>query len=164
MALIRKHIAVYAESTFKKNPGITAWASLMKYKSHTATASGFNATSTNKRGELLSVISALEKIKEPCDVTIYTSSGYAYRGINDLMITWERNNWTRSKGRPLANVDLWKKLYTLCQKHTVKVMLLRDKTANKHTMSVISMAKATLKEAIATIKKKMSLALDVLRS
>ena len=160
MREIRKSVAVYAESTFKRNPGIATWASMLKYKKHMMETTGSETTSTNKRGELLSVINALKKVNEPCNVTIYTSSGYVYTGVNCYMAKWAENEWTRSKGRPLANAELWQNLYALCEKHNVTVMLLRNKTVNKYTSHLVELAKKTLLSAINSMKRALNFAIE----
>lgn len=79
---------------------------------------GFRNTTNNKM-ELLSIITGLEYLKEPCKVDIYSDSAYIVNAINQNWLKgWKRNNWKRKQG-PLKNVDLWKRLDKLLDKHII---------------------------------------------
>lgn len=43
-------------------------------------------------------------------VQIYTDSEYVCKGVKEWMPSWKRNNWIKSDGNPVANVDYWKEL------------------------------------------------------
>ena len=80
---------------------------------------GYRAT-TNNRMELLAVIVGFEKLKRPCQVTLYSDSQYVVNAINQGWLTgWVRRGWRKSNKKPVENVDLWKRLLPLLEKHHV---------------------------------------------
>ena len=69
--------------------------------------------------ELLGVISALQALKEPCEVDLYSDSQYICNAINQHWLDgWKKAGWKR-KGGELKNSDLWKTLDELLQTHQV---------------------------------------------
>lgn len=75
---------------------------------------GFTLT-TNNRMELLAVIYALEELKYPCAVTIYSDSRYVTEPINKKWL----DNWVKKDFQGIKNPDLWRRLLPLLQKHLV---------------------------------------------
>lgn len=56
--------------------------------------SGGDANTTNNRMELMAVISAVERLKEPCDIKIYTDSQYVANAfLKGWIWNWKRNGW-----------------------------------------------------------------------
>ena len=81
--------------------------------------SGGDKMTTNNRMELISVISALEALREPCEVELFTDSQYVANAINlGWLESWIKSNWSR-KGGDIKNPDLWKRLVPLLQRHSV---------------------------------------------
>jgi ribonuclease HI len=78
---------------------------------------GCEANSTNHRAELLGSIVALEYVSahpQAQVVPIFSDSQYVVDGWNDRWVaTWQQNNWTSNKGKPVRNRDLWELLETL---------------------------------------------------
>ncbi|NLT08495.1 MAG: ribonuclease HI, partial [Ruminococcus sp.] len=69
---------------------------------------------------LLGVITGLEALKEPCQVTLTTDSKYVVDSITKGWVyNWQRNNWIKSDKKPALNVDLWERLLPLLEKHKV---------------------------------------------
>jgi ribonuclease HI len=70
--------------------------------------------------ELMAAISALEALKRPCLVDIHTDSQYLRNGIMSWINQWKRNGWRTSDKKPVKNVDLWQRLETALERHTVR--------------------------------------------
>ena len=70
---------------------------------------------TNNSAELAGVVQAFEKAAELNLATtlIYTDSKYVQEGYTDFLNKWQLAGWLNSKGRPIANVELWKRLIEL---------------------------------------------------
>ena len=71
---------------------------------------------TNQVTELLACIKGIETInscpiKKECQLVIYTDSMYIVNIMNKWAINWEKNNWTKSDGKIVDNIELVKKLY-----------------------------------------------------
>lgn len=68
----------------------------------------------------MAAIVGLEALNKPCDVTLYSDSQYVVKAFNEHWIDgWIKKGWKRGKNEPVKNVDLWKRLLTVKQKHNV---------------------------------------------
>lgn len=72
--------------------------------------------------ELMAVISGLSKLKETCNVNIYSDSKYVIDAIEKGWVYgWKSRNWMRTKTEKAQNVDLWEKLLDLLSKHNFEL-------------------------------------------
>ena len=69
--------------------------------------------------ELRAVIEALNSLKEPCHVTLYSDSQYMKNGITQWIYNWKKNNWKASTGKAVKNQDLWIALDQAIQTHHI---------------------------------------------
>ena len=70
--------------------------------------------------ELLAAIKALQSLKQPCRVNLYTDSTYVKQGMTEWIIKWKSNGYRNAKKKPVLNSDLWKQLDELDSTHQVK--------------------------------------------
>jgi ribonuclease HI len=110
-------IKIYTDGACKGNPGPGAYAAILQYKGHQKIlVQGFRKT-TNNRMELLAVIAGLEALKiENQQVEIYSDSKYVVDAVEKGWL----QKWLQTGFRGKKNQDLWKKFYTLYQKHRVR--------------------------------------------
>ena len=87
---------------------------------HEKVLTGSEANTTNNRMELQAAISALQALKRPVEVEFHTDSEYLRKGITKHIEKWAEKNWKRSDKQPVANVDLWQKLWPLVQTHQIE--------------------------------------------
>ena len=80
---------------------------------------GGEAHTTNNRMELMAAISALEALKRPCAVDLYTDSEYLRGGITGWINGWKKNGWRTADKKPVKNIDLWQRLDLAIQRHEV---------------------------------------------
>ncbi|TIX93853.1 MAG: ribonuclease HI, partial [Mesorhizobium sp.] len=73
----------------------------------------------NNRMELLAAISALNALKEPCAVDLYTDSNYVKDGIFSWIDGWKRNGWKTAARQPVKNAELWQALDEARNRHQV---------------------------------------------
>ena len=71
-ATINQMVEIYADGACKGNPGPGGWGAWMLYDGSEKTLHGGEQLTTNNRMELTAVIRALEALKRPCSVKIYT--------------------------------------------------------------------------------------------
>ena len=71
-----KEIEIFSDGACSGNPGPGGWGAILRFKGIEKELSGGEEETTNNRMELLAVINALEKLKEPCKVKITTDSKY----------------------------------------------------------------------------------------
>ena len=82
-------------------------------------SAGFKQT-TNNRMELLGVITGLEALKKSCEVEVISDSKYVTDAFNQNWVeNWIQKGWRTSTNKPVKNIDLWKRLILLVNKHTV---------------------------------------------
>ena len=114
-----KHVTIYTDGACSGNPGPGGWGAILQYGTAEKELSGGEHQTTNNRMELLGVINALEALREPCSVDLYTDSQYICNAINQHWLDgWKRAGWKR-KGGELKNPDLWQTLDRLMHIHTV---------------------------------------------
>jgi ribonuclease HI len=81
---------------------------------------GGEAATTNNKMELTAVIRALEALKQPSKVSIYTDSQYVQKGISEWIHGWKRNGWKTADKKPVKNKELWVELDELRKKHDIE--------------------------------------------
>ena len=90
---------------------------------------GFKST-TNNRMELRGPLAAMESLKEPHEIEIYSDSKYFTDAINQKWIeNWLKTNWKNGK---VKNIDLWKQLLVQFEKHKVTVHWVKGHNDNKY--------------------------------
>ena len=70
--------------------------------------------------ELTAVIRALETLKRPSAVALYTDSQYVKNGIETWIHAWKRNGWKTSERKAVKNADLWLELERLAGEHDIE--------------------------------------------
>lgn len=70
---------------------------------------------TNNTAELGAAIGAFEyALKTPASqMVMLMDSEYVRKGLTQFVPKWAKNNWIKSDGQPVANVDYWKRLSEL---------------------------------------------------
>lgn len=116
-----KHVDIYTDGACRGNPGRGGWGAILVYGTKEKEISGGEPMTTNNRMELMGAISALELLKEPCDVTLTSDSKYLTDAINKGWLeNWKRNGWRKADKKQVLNIELWERLDALLAKHTVR--------------------------------------------
>ena len=113
-------VEIYTDGACKGNPGPGGWGALLIYKGVEKELWGGEADTTNNRMELTAVIRALEALKRPSRVRLYTDSQYVQKGISAWIRQWKRRGWRTADRKPVKNVDLWQRLDELAAVHDVE--------------------------------------------
>jgi ribonuclease HI len=82
--------------------------------------SGAANPTTNNRMELQAVIGALQALKRPVEVRLYTDSQYVRRGILEWVPQWKARGWKTADKKPVKNQDLWQQLETEAARHRIE--------------------------------------------
>ncbi|MCP5206645.1 MAG: ribonuclease HI [Hahellaceae bacterium] len=114
-----KKIRVFTDGACKGNPGKGGWGAVLRYGEHVKEICGGEPATTNNRMELMGAIKALESLKEPCEVDIFTDSQYLRKGITEWIFAWQKNGWKTSARKPVKNADLWQTIWKLVSFHKV---------------------------------------------
>jgi ribonuclease HI len=71
--------------------------------------------------ELMAAIRALETLKEPCRVRLYSDSAYLVNAFNQGWLTkWQGNGWMTAQKKSVENRDLWLLLLELAETHQIE--------------------------------------------
>jgi ribonuclease HI len=114
-------ITIYTDGACSGNPGPGGYGIILLDDDgrEKELSAGYKRT-TNNRMELLAVIVALETLKFPCIVKLYSDSQYIINAINEKWLdNWIARNWKKADKKPVLNQDLWKRLVPLLDMHTV---------------------------------------------
>ena len=126
-----KDVTIYTDGACSGNPGPGGWGAILCWNGHEKELSGGEAQTTNNRMELTGVITALQALREPCSVTLYSDSKYIIDAMNQgWAARWQRNGWMRNKTDPALNPDLWEQLLRLCAYHQVSFHWVKGHAQN----------------------------------
>lgn len=112
-------VEIYTDGACSGNPGPGGWGALLIFKDHRKEIFGHQMETTNNQMEIQAAISALQSLKKPCRVKLYTDSKYVQKGITEWIHDWHRNNWRKSDNKPVKNAELWKNLQHEIEKHDI---------------------------------------------
>lgn len=128
-----KQIEIYTDGACSGNPGPGGWGAVLVYNGKEKELSGSEKNTTNNRMELTAVIMALNALNQPCEVKLTTDSKYVCDAINKSWVySWEKNGWKKSDKKPALNVDLWKELLSLLEKHEVEFIWVKGHNGHKY--------------------------------
>ena len=128
-----KEVTVYTDGACRGNPGKGGWGAILMYGGAKKELSGGEKETTNNKMELTAVIKALEALKEPCKVALYSDSKYVTDAINkDWVYSWQRNGWRKADKKPALNVELWEQLLPLLEKHDVTFIWVKGHADNEY--------------------------------
>jgi ribonuclease HI len=113
-------VEIFSDGACRGNPGPGGWGALLRAKGVEKELWGGEAATTNNRMELTAVIRALEALKRPSRVRLYTDSQYVQKGISQWIHGWKRNGWRTADRKDVKNADLWRELDELAQKHRIE--------------------------------------------
>ena len=121
-----KHVDIYTDGACRGNPGKGGWGAILVYGKHEKEMSGGERETTNNRMELTAAIKALEALKEPCEITLYSDSKYMIDSITKGWAeSWRKKGWKKADKSPALNPDLWETLLDLLSVHTVEFIWVR---------------------------------------
>lgn len=125
-------VEIYTDGSCLKNPGKGGFGVVLLSGEHRKELSGGYRHTTNNRMEILAVIKALEALKKPCRVNLYTDSQYVVNAMTKGWAKkWQKNQWRRNAKEKAKNADLWEQLLYLCQQHQVNFIWVRGHSGNK---------------------------------
>lgn len=122
------NILVYTDGSSRGNPGPGGFGVVMISGEHRKELSqGFRLT-TNNRMELLSVIVALETVKDRGhNVLVYSDSKYVVDAVEKNWVF----GWVKKDFKGKKNEDLWRRFLNIYPKHNVKFVWVKGHAGNK---------------------------------
>ena len=131
------NIKIYTDGACANNPGAGGYGIVLMYEDSNNVlhkkelSKGFELT-TNNRMELLAVIDALNSLKKPCNIELYSDSKYVIDAINQKWLdSWQEKNWKLNTKNPVKNIDLWQKLLGAMKPHKIKFIWVKGHDSNE---------------------------------
>ncbi|SHE21960.1 ribonuclease HI [methanotrophic endosymbiont of Bathymodiolus puteoserpentis (Logatchev)] len=125
-----KIVEIYTDGACRGNPGPGGWGVWLKYADAEKFLYGGEQETTNNRMELMAAIQALEILKYPCRIKLYSDSKYVLQGITEWMANWKKRGWKTAAKKPVKNEDLWRRLDEVMQKHTINWTWVKGHSGN----------------------------------
>ncbi len=113
-------VEIYTDGACKGNPGVGGWGVYLRYKEQEKEVFGGDKSTTNNQMELMAAIMALESLKRPCQIRLYTDSKYVLQGITEWMENWKARGWKTASRQPVKNVELWRRLDAAIKPHQIE--------------------------------------------
>lgn len=110
-----RKVVIWTDGACFKNPGGPGgWAAYLEHDGHSLMIGGGDPATTCNRMEIQAIIGALQRLREPCEVELYTDSKIMISAVEKAKPGY------RGKVKPQeTNVDLWKQLIPLLLTHRV---------------------------------------------
>ena len=119
-------VRIYADGAAKGNPGVGGFGVHIDFLDkddkpfYTIEHAQRYPNTTNNKMELLGVITGIEYIKVPSRIDVYSDSSYVIKAFNDKWLDkWQEDNWKSSSGKPVKNVEYWKRLLSAIRPHMI---------------------------------------------
>ncbi len=125
-----KTVHAYTDGACKGNPGPGGWGVLLQAAGARRELFGGEMLTTNNRMELMAAIMALESLRKPCEVQLFTDSQYVLKGMTEWLPGWKARGWKTADRKPVKNVDLWQRLEQALAPHTVQWIWVRGHTGD----------------------------------
>jgi ribonuclease HI len=142
-------VVIHTDGACSGNPGPGGWGAVLTSGRHRKELSGGEANTTNNRMELMAAIRALEALKRPSVVHLFTDSAYLRNGITSWIHGWKRNGWLTSEKKPVKNVDLWQRLDQALARHDVQWHWIRGHAGDSENERADKLARAAIRELVA---------------
>ena len=140
-----KKVDMYTDGACSYNPGPGGYGIVLIYNGVEKQFSGFDENTTNNRMEITAVIEGLKKLKEPCEVTIYTDSAYTMNAFDlGWLDDWQLNNWKNKQKKDVLNKDLWQELLLQMSKHKITWVKVKGHSDNKYNNICDKLARAEI--------------------
>ena len=142
-------VTIYTDGACSGNPGPGGWGAVLLKGGHRRELSGAAPATTNNRMELTAAIRALEALKRPSQVALYTDSTYLRDGITRWLPNWKARGWRTASKSPVKNRDLWEALDALAGRHDVTWHWVKAHAGIPENERADALARAALKAAAA---------------
>ena len=119
--MMENRIIIHCDGACIPNPGKGSWGALVRYPDGTRKelkGASDEEETTNQRMEILAAIMALESLRDPSTIQVFSDSQYLIKSMN--------GKWRRK-----ANLDLWGKLKCAAKGHEVSWQWVKGHDGNE---------------------------------
>jgi ribonuclease HI len=139
-------VEIFTDGACSGNPGPGGWGAILRYRGQERELKGGEDATTNNRMEMLAAIRALETLKRPSRVRLYTDSQYLRDGITKYIHAWRARAWLTADKKPVKNLDLWRRLESAIEAHKVEWRWVRGHAGHVENERADALARAGLQE------------------
>jgi ribonuclease HI len=144
---VTETVEIFTDGACSGNPGPGGWGAILRYKGSEKELKGAVNPTTNNRMEIMAAIAALEALTRPSDVRVHTDSQYLRDGITRWLPQWKARGWKTADKKPVKNIDLWQRLETALETHTVEWRWVRGHSGHPENERADALARAAITEA-----------------
>ena len=137
-------VEIFTDGACRGNPGPGGWGAVLRHGGHEKLLYGRSSDTTNNRMELTAAIEALETLRRPCRVRLSTDSTYVKNGITQWIGGWRRKGWKTRNGKPVKNVDLWRRLDRAASPHQVEWVWVRGHAGHEGNERADALARSAV--------------------
>jgi len=143
---MKNELNIYTDGSCLNNPGKGGWGivvikpngSIEEY------SQGYKLT-TNSRMEMMAMYMALKYAEKhgKGKVIIHSDSNFIIQAFTQNWLEgWVKKGWKKQKNEPVANADIWKKIYPLYKKLEVNFNKVKAHSGIEHNEQVDELARA----------------------
>lgn len=144
----KAEVEAYTDGSCLGNPGPGGWAYVLLYGQHRKEMSGYAFDTTNQRMELLAAAEALEALKRPCRVTLYSDSAYLINAFQQGWVRrWQGADWQTKAKTDVANRDLWERIIAMTRVHDVEWAKVKGHSDNELNNRCDELARTAARKA-----------------
>ena len=143
---MKKHVHIYTDGACSGNPGPGGWGAILVHGNVEKEISGCEDHTTNNRMEMMAAIAALEALKSPCVIDLYTDSTYVQKGITEWVHGWQKRGWKTADKKPVKNEDLWKRLLAATTPHKINWHWVKGHSGHEYNERVDKLAVAAIQK------------------
>lgn len=134
-------VKLYTDGACSGNPGPGGWVYMLVYKDKVKKDWGSSPSTTNNRMELSAICNGLSRLKQSCEVYIYSDSQYICNAFNQQWIDrWKKNGWITFKKTPVKNQDKWVELLDYSNQHKLHFVWVKGHASNNYNNEVDKLA------------------------
>jgi len=141
-------VVIHTDGACRGNPGPGGWGAVLAYGDKERELYGSEPDTTNNRMELTAAIRALDTLRRPCSVSLYTDSQYLRKGVLEWMDNWKRRGWKTAARKPVKNQDLWQALDAAMQRHRIDWHWVRWHAGNEGNERADALANRAIDEML----------------
>lgn len=141
---IPNQVKIYTDGSCSAGAG--GWAAIIQATNYHYELCGGATQTTSLRMELTAIVSALQSLRTPCSVIVYTDCQFIANILSSGKLhSWKERGWRCTTGDEVTNADLWKVLFELTQYHTVELTWVKGHSGHPLNDRCDKLAKAQMR-------------------